>query len=131
MSDPTLISVSDFIGVHDDELYPLNLQHRIVELEIDISAAKTLGEEPAADDMAEHEQLIEFWERIQQLTAADPEQATIVPDDLFPDWAREEAEQDYGLPPHLSDFVDWSRYAQFMQSDFRPTHFGTDLVWVR
>lgn len=125
------ISVFDYCGVADTEVYAHDIIERIEVLKTMIREAQQEGAEVDELASAEYDQLIDFRERAQNATGKPFEQVTIVPDDVFHDFIREQTEENYDLPPGLAFRVDWAGYAKTVQNEYGVLDFGDDQVLVR
>lgn len=127
-----MITVDDFLGVDDHELYATDLNESIAAFQADISEAQLDDGEPDPDDVAAHEQLVAFRDEVERLTGNHFDSATIVPDEHFEDFARGWGEEAYDVTADgIGDYVDWGRFADDLKGQYQQVDFGDDLVWVK
>lgn len=124
------ITVNDYISDTDTVVYPGDVDSRIEELKKKIREAQQDGGDPSAEDEDELAALIDFRDDAQRETGKPFNEITIVPEDTFEDFAEQEAREIENID-FLAPFVDWERYGQHLQQDYRALDFGDDLVFIR
>lgn len=125
------ISVDDYITRGDSVIVPDGINKRIETLKALLREAEQEGDEPFVEDVAEYEALVGFREDVGIATGGkDFESVTIVPDELFDDYARDYAYEISEID-FLAPFVDWEKFADSLKQDYKPINFGDDLVHVR
>lgn len=56
---------------------------------------------------------------------------TLIPEDEFEDYAREVAEENEDIPQRLISYIDWSKYAAYLQMDCNVVEFDDETYYYR
>lgn len=124
------ITVGDYVSQSQHEISASDINDRIETLKGVIREAQQEGDDPFAEDEAELAALIEFRNEVQRTTGNHFDEATIVPEDEFRDWARDWA-HGIGDFEFLDKCVRWEEFAEDLKGDYTALDFGDDLVYVR
>jgi hypothetical protein len=131
MTTVTAVSVDDFLGRGQSEIFATDIRDE-VELRRDfIADTREAGDDPYEDDEAKLAQLLRFVEDVERATGGSFDTATLVPEDLFPDYIRDWAEEAYGLPQEISNCVDWTKFADRCRDSYTAVPLGDDTVLVK
>ncbi len=127
------IDLSNYLQPRQYEIYHGDITARIDELKtyrdgVDFDH----GMEFADDDLAELTALIDFRDEVAGRTGNHFDEATIVPENLFAEHAREwAAEIAGGDADFLYPYVNWERFADGLKGDYMPVALGDNIVYVR
>lgn len=124
------ITVGDYVSQSQHEISASDINDRIEALKATIRECQQDNQEPDEDDERELAALIEFRDEVQRTTGNHFDEATIVPEDEFRDWARDWA-HGIGDFEFLDKYVRWKEFAEDLRGDYTALDFGDDLVYVR
>lgn len=125
------ISTDYYISGNQSEIFACDINNRIEELKRQIREVQQDGDDPFVEDEEELAALIEFRDRVQVATGNHFDEATVVPDDLFEEHARDWAEG-LGDFEFLAPYVNWEKFADDLKAErYTQLDFGDDLVHVR
>ncbi len=125
------ITVDDFVSRGQNEIFVSDINDRIETLKRQVREAQQDGGEPFVEDEDELAALVEFRDRVQAETGNHFDEATIVPEDLFEDHAKDWA-HGIGDFEFLDPYVNWEKFADDLKGErYIELDFGDDLVYVR
>jgi hypothetical protein len=125
-----VIRTDDYASRNQNEIFASSIVNRVEELHTEVHENNMAGEYDE-DATAEWEALLVFRGQVERVTGKHFEEATIVPEEMFTEharqWANELADIEF-----LDTYVNWEKFAADLRADrYTTLAFGVDIVYVR